>query len=132
MLNNRELASVILIALPVVLAMVLPKWRDVVLPALRSAARSLFKWAVLHVFGLLIVWVALWVWLAWLLGIWQLELLKDTVVIVVGVGFPLLFKSIGAKSGVEILDHVRGTDARIGAKPTECLQGVSRAHSVLP
>lgn len=107
MLNNRELASVILIASLVVLAMVLPKWRGVVLPALRSFASSLFKWAVLRVFGLFIVWVALWVLLAWLLGIWQMKLLKDTVVIVVGVGFPLLFKSIGAKSGVEILDHVR-------------------------
>lgn len=107
MLNNRELASVILIALLVVLAMVLPKWRGIVFPALGSVACSLFKWAVLRVFGLFVVWAALWVWLAWLLGIWHMELLKDTVVIVVGVGFPLLFKSIEAKSGVEILDHVR-------------------------
>src|SRR5699024_2335179 len=107
MLNNRELASVILIALLVVLAMVFPKWRGIVFPALGSVACSLFKWAVLRVFGLFAVWAALWVWLAWLLGIWHMEVLKDTVVIVVGVGFPLLFKSIEAKSGVEILDHVR-------------------------
>src|SRR5699024_2826999 len=107
MLNNRELASVILIALLVVLAMVFPKWRGIVFPPLGSVACSLFKWAVLRVFGLFVVWVALWVWLAWLLGMWHMELLKDTVVIVVGVGFPLLFKTIEAKSGVEILDHVR-------------------------
>src|SRR5699024_2586969 len=97
MLNNRALASVILIEFLVVLGMVLPKWRVIEFPPLGSVACSLFNGAVLRVFGLFVVWVALWVWLAWLLGMWHMELLKDTVVIVVGVGFPLLFKTIEAK-----------------------------------
>lgn len=107
MLNNRELASVILIAALIVLALALPKWRNVVLSSLRTIARSMFKWAILRIFGLFVVWVALWVWLAWLAGAWELELLKDTVIILFGVGFPLLFSSIRAKSGAEIIGHIR-------------------------
>lgn len=107
LLNNRELASVILIASLVVLAMMFPKWRDVVLTFAKSVARYLFGWVVLGVFGLFVFWAAAWVWLAWFLGVWQMELLKDTVIIVVGVGFPLLFRSIKVDSGFEILDHIR-------------------------
>jgi len=107
MLNSRELASVILIAVLIALSLVLPKWRDTVLPSLGSVARSFFKWTILRLFGFFVVWVALWVWFAWLLGLWELVLLKDTIIILVGVGFPLLFKSIRAKSGVEIVGHIR-------------------------
>lgn len=107
MLNNRELASVILIALLILLALALPKWRRMLLPSVGTVARSFFKWAILRIFGLFVVWVALWVWLAWLVGAWELELLKDTIIILFGVGFPLLFSSIRAKSGVEIISHIR-------------------------
>lgn len=107
MLNNRELASVILIGLLVVLALALPKWRKILLPSLRTVARSFFQWAILRIFGLFVVWVALWVWFAWLVGAWEFELLKDTVIILFGVGFPLLFSSMRAKSGVEIVGHIR-------------------------
>ncbi|WP_025272271.1 hypothetical protein [Haloglycomyces albus] len=107
MLNNRELASVILIAALILLSLVLPKWRNVVLPSFRTVARSFFKWAILRVLGLFVVWVALCVWLAWLLGAWELDLLKNTIIILFGVGFPLLFSSIRAKSGVDIIGHIR-------------------------
>jgi hypothetical protein len=35
------------------------------------------------------------------------DLLKDTIIILFGAGFPLLFSSIRAKSGVEIIGHIR-------------------------
>lgn len=107
MLSNRELASVIWIAALILLSLVIPKWRNVVLPALRTVARSFFKWAILRIFGLFVVWVALWVWFAWFLGAWELELLKDTIVILFGVGFPLLFSSIRSKTGGDIIGHIR-------------------------
>lgn len=107
MLNNRELASVILIAVLIVLSLAIPKWRNTVVPALRTVAGSFFQGAILRILGLFVVWVGLWVWLAWLLGAWQSELLKDTIIILFGVGFPLLFSSIRAKSGVEIIAHIR-------------------------
>lgn len=107
MLNNRELASVILIALLILLALALPKWRRKLLPSLSAVARSFFKWPILRIFCLFLAWVTLWVWLAWLVGVWDPELLKDTVITLFGVGFPLLFSSIRAKSGVEIIRHIR-------------------------
>lgn len=107
MLNNRELASVILIALLILLALALPRWRNILLPSVGMVARSFFQWTIFRIFGLFVVWVALWVWLASLIGAWELELLKDTIIILFGVGFPLLFSSTRAKSGVEILGHIR-------------------------
>ena len=107
MLNNRELASVILIAALIVLSLARPKWRNGMAVSLRTVARALSNWAVFRVLGFFVVWVALWVWLAWFLGAWGPELLKDTVIILFGVGFPLLFSAIRAKSGVEIIGHVR-------------------------
>lgn len=106
-LNSREVASVILIAVLVVISLVIPKWRDLLLSSLKTVMSSLFKWAILLVFGCFVLWVTLWVWLAWVLGAWEPELLKDTIIILFGVGFPLLFSSIRAKSGVEIIGHIR-------------------------
>ncbi len=77
------------------------------LPSFGTVARSFFQWAFLRIFGLFVIWVALWVWLAWFIGAWDLELLKDTIIILFGVGFPLLFSSIRAKSGVQIIGHIR-------------------------
>lgn len=74
---------------------------------IQDVASAFFKWAILRIFGLFIAWVTLWVWLASLTGIWDLRLLKDTVILLFGVGFPLLFSSIRAKSGTEILAHIR-------------------------
>ena len=107
LLTSRELASVILIAVVIALSLVLPKWRNTVLPSLATGASSFFKRAILRVFGFFVVWVALWVWFAWLVGLWELELLKDTIIVLIGVGFPLLFNSIRAKSSVEIIGHIR-------------------------
>lgn len=107
MLNNRELASVILIGLLILIGLALPKWRDILLPAFRTVAGSFFQSVILRIFGLFVVWVALWVWLAWIIGAWDVGLLKDTIIILFGVGFPLLFSSIRAKSGVEIIGHIR-------------------------
>ncbi|MCK2037097.1 hypothetical protein KZC51_13245 [Microbacterium sp. SSW1-49] len=107
MLNNRELASVILIGLLILIALALPKWRDILVSSIRTVAQSLFQWVILRIFGLFVVWVALWIWLAWLIGAWDLALLKDTVIILFGIGFPLLSKAIQAKSGPEIVGHIR-------------------------
>ncbi|VXC06095.1 conserved membrane hypothetical protein [Microbacterium sp. 8M] len=107
MLNNRELASVILIGLLILIGLALPKWREILLPAFRTVAGAFFQWVILRIFGLFVVWVALWVWLAWIIGAWDLGLLKDTIITLFGVGFPLLFSSIRAKSGVEIIGHIR-------------------------
>jgi hypothetical protein len=65
---------------------------------------------VLAVFGLLVLWCVPFIWLAAHFGVWDLSLLKDSIILVVVVGFPILFKSVGQKSGTRILrDVVRDT-----------------------
>lgn len=59
MLNNREAASVILIAVLILLSPMLPRGRNVVLPALGTVARSFFEWAILRTFGRFVIWAAM-------------------------------------------------------------------------
>jgi len=75
-------------------------------PHAREMLRTAKHPKVLAVFGLLVVWCVPIVWLAAHFGVWDVSLLKDSIILVVVVGFPLLFKSVGKKSGGRILRDV--------------------------
>lgn len=107
MLNNRELASVILIAALIVIVAAIPRSRRFVLPLISDVAKSFFRWPIIRIFGLFVVWTALWVWLVSLTGVWEPKLSKDTIILLFGVGLPMLFSSIRAKTGGEIFKQIR-------------------------
>lgn len=107
MLNEREIATLIWFAVIVGALLAVPPMRRSVGPAVIATLRALANPKVSGVLLLLVAWSGLWVWIASLLALWDPSLLKDTILVVAGVGFPLLLRSIKAKSGIEIAKHVR-------------------------
>lgn len=106
MLTNRELATLILLGVLIVLMFAIPKWRKTVVPAFGKVVRAALVPSILAVFGLFLLWCGVWVVLGALLGYWDLSLIKDTVIIVLTVGFPILFRSVNAKSGTAIVRQI--------------------------
>lgn len=106
MLTDRELASLILLGIFVVLVFAIPKWRRTVVPTLGEVIKAALAPSILAVFGLFVLWCGLWVLLGARLGYWDLSLLKDTVIILLTVGFPILFRSFKAKSGTVIVRQI--------------------------
>ncbi len=107
MLTNRELASLILLGAFVIVVLAVPKMRRAVLPpSLNVLKIALTSGSLLTVWGLFLLWCAAWVALAAVIGVWNFDLLKDTIFIVVTVGFPLLFRAVQAKSGTAIVGQI--------------------------
>lgn len=107
MLNNRELATLIWVAAGVLVVVAVPRLRRTIEPSVRDLLRNLAHRKVAWVFALFVLWCALWVWLASLVRLWDWSLVKDTLFVVVGVGFPLIFRSLNAKTGVDIARQIR-------------------------
>lgn len=103
MLNSREIASLILIGAGIVLILAIPHVRRPVLSSAADIVRLAISPALLRVFGLFLMWCAGWIYLAWRTGLWNTGLLKDSILIVLTVGFPVLFTVMNAKSGGAIL-----------------------------
>lgn len=107
MLNSREIATLIWLTVGVAIFVLVPNLRRSVGPPVRAMLRTLANYRVLRIFFLFLAWCALWVWLASLTGLWKPELLKDSVLVVAGVGFPLLFRAMRAKTGADIARQIR-------------------------
>lgn len=99
-LNEREIASAILLAAYVAFALLNPKARGPVIQSLADVAEALWKRAIIITLLAFMGWVVLCVWSAALLGVWRPPLLKDTILTATVVGLPLLFRSLNNKSGV--------------------------------
>ena len=84
-----------------------PRVRRAIASELVQIWQTLRSGSILLVFALFLGWSALLVAAATRIGVWNVDLAKDTVFIVVGVGFPLLFRSIQAKSGTGIARRIR-------------------------
>lgn len=106
MLTNRELATLVLLGILVAVVFLVPKMRRSIGPALGQVLRAALIPSILTVFGLFLVWCALWVLIGLAFGYWELELLKDTLILVITVGFPILFRSMSAKSGTAIVRQI--------------------------
>lgn len=116
MLNSREFASLILIGALISVLFVLPKTRRAVGPHIIGILRIIAaSETLLLVWGLFLLWSAGWVWLAARAGAWNFDLLKDTLVIVFTIGFPLLFQAVSAKSGAAIIRRIAGETIAISA-----------------
>ena len=107
MLNSREMATLIWVAAVVLTVVAVPRLRQSMGPLVRELLRNLAHRKVAGVFALFLLWCALWVWLASLARLWDLSLIKDTLFVVVGVGFPLLFRSLSAKTGADIAHQIQ-------------------------
>ncbi|MCD2441412.1 hypothetical protein LQ757_03870 [Agromyces sp. SYSU K20354] len=106
MLNNREIATLILIGLGIALILAIPSMRRTVLPAAGGVVRAAASSKVLAVFGLFLVWCVASIFMAWRIDLWDVALLKDSSLIVLTVGFPVLLAVVNAKSGGAILRKI--------------------------
>lgn len=105
-LSTREQAALLLIALVVLSFIVVPGLRRSLHGAFRPLMAAAFAPQILFVFGVLAIWCCGWVYLAYELGVWQVSQAKDTLVILVGFGFPFLMWAVTkAGSGVAIARH---------------------------
>lgn len=116
MLTNRELASLILLGAFIVIVLAVPKMRRAVgPPALNALKIAVTSGSLLTVWGLFLLWCAGWVTLVALVGAWNVGLLKDTLLIVFTLGFPLLFRAVNAKSGTAIMRQIVGETVAVSA-----------------
>ena len=106
MFNNREVATAILIAVIIVAFAVVPSLRRSVGPSLPGVLKALFVPRLVVVFLAFLLWAAGWIVLAAVSGLWDIHLLKDSIIIIVTLGFPMLVKSVGLKSGPSIVRTV--------------------------
>lgn len=106
MLNNRELASLILIAAAILALATLPGARRALAEPLQDVARALFKWKIVLSIGLLLTWIAGCVTLAAQVRLWDTGLLKDTILIVFLFALPATFSAVSAKSGTAIFKNL--------------------------
>ena len=91
LLTNREIASLVLLALLVLLAVARKTERAGLLSSLRSMLRSFFVWKILIALLLYLIWVIVAIFLAYRLGLWEQRLWKPTVVWMLMSGFGLVF-----------------------------------------
>lgn len=116
MLTNRELASLILLGAFIVVVLAVPKMRRSVGPAALNVLKiAVTSGSLLTIWGLFLLWCTGWVTLAALVGAWNFGLLKDTLLIVFTVGFPLLFRTVNAKSGTAIMRQIGGETVALSA-----------------
>jgi hypothetical protein len=109
MLTNRELASLIILAAFVVLSALVAR------AELKVIGKLVFASRITLLFGLYLVYAAAVVWLAAVIGVWHLSLLKDTVVVILSISFPLLFRSVEAASGAVLVRQTIAATLGIGA-----------------
>jgi len=105
-LTDREWASVIIVAGAALLIVAIPRLRRFVRGLFADVLKAAFVRKIVVIYSGLLFWSALAVYVGWLLGLWNVGLLKDTSTIVFTLGFPILFRSVSSKSGIEILKHV--------------------------
>lgn len=106
MLTERELASAIWIAGIVATLMIVPTTRKSLWPALADLVRSAAHPKIWGLFAALFLWAGFCVLAAWRIGLWDVSLLKETLLVVLGLGFPMLFRSVRAKSGTNLARQV--------------------------
>lgn len=101
--TNREIASVI-VAVGVIIGLFMtPQIRTALGPSLRSFLKTLFNRHILTMLGIYFAYAALVVLGAWRLGVWDGSLLKDTVIITIFTGLPMLFRANKMISGMVLV-----------------------------
>lgn len=86
--------------------MLVPKLRRSVGPAFGGVLEAALKPRIVLVYASLVAWSAACVFVGWSVGLWVPALLKDTVIIVLAFGFPMMFHAIQISSGGALLKRV--------------------------
>ena len=102
MLTSRELATVIIIVATIAVVLGVPKFRAHMAPPLRSVVRAAFVPRLVWLYLVVVLIAASSTALAWVIGLWDLSLLKDTVILTLTTVFPMTFRSFSFKSGGEL------------------------------
>jgi len=89
-----------------VLSIVIPAWRRLVWPAFVPVLKALAQWKIVVLLLAYFGWCTLVIWVGYLLAAWTPTLMKDTIIIVLTVGLPTMFRLSDAKSGPLILRRV--------------------------
>jgi hypothetical protein len=109
MLTNREAASLILIAGVALLSAVISRSEFKVIVKLLFASRITVLFLLYVLYGAAVVWLASTV------HLWQPALLKDTILVMLTVAFPLLFRSVDAETGTVLVRRTLRAVIGIGA-----------------
>lgn len=106
MLSNREIASVVLLCAIVVTFIAVPRLRRAVGPSMKGFIKAVLAPRLVVIFLAFLLWASGLIVLAQRVGLWDFDLLKDSIVIVVALGFPMLVRSVSMKSGPSIVRTV--------------------------
>lgn len=105
-LTNRELGSAILIGAAIVAGVAIPGMRRSIGPSARAVLRAFFDWKLQVSLLAYLFYAALLVYFGWRLRLWHTVLLKDTLIIVLFVGIPMVFKATRVKDGGKLVRDV--------------------------
>jgi hypothetical protein len=115
MLTTREWAAVILFVTLAAIFFTLPAYRNSVGPHLKRLVALAMAPRIVVVYAGLLLWSAMWVLLASSFSFWDPQLLKDTILVVIAVGFPALFRAVSMSSGSEFIRRVLFESIGVGA-----------------
>ncbi len=99
MLTNREIASLILIGVLLVFCIVKTDIRK----SLVATIKVFFSYQLVTINLVYLAYAAALVLLAWRLGDWDLRLLRDTVIVLLVVGYPMVFRANSVSDGKVLL-----------------------------
>lgn len=105
-LTTRELASVILLAVFVGVALAIPKVRRDVLSSAGDVVKALLVPKILAVVAVYIGYTAATTFAAYRIGGWDVGLLKDTLIITFFVGFPIAMNAYKIRTGMALIRKV--------------------------
>ncbi len=114
-LNSRETASVIIFTAMVLVVVASSRSRRDLAVTLGRVAQALAGRVVILTFVLYVAWVAAAVTLAWRVGLWGADQLKETILIALLVGVPLLFGCVSATDGAAISRRALSATLGVGA-----------------
>lgn len=112
MLTEREIATLVLFAALLTFGLTKRDVRKALWQFLKVFLKAHRIWSTVLVY---LVYAAAWIILSWLLRAWDWPMLKDTIIVVLAVGFPMFFRSINAKNGSDITRHVVRESIGVGA-----------------
>jgi hypothetical protein len=101
-LTTREIASLMLIGTLVLTILAVPKFRRHMAPSMRGVIEAAFAPKLVGVYILVIAASAASTAIAWRIGLWETNLLKDAIVLTGAVVLPMTARSISFKSGGEL------------------------------
>ena len=95
MLTDREIASLILVGVLLVFCIVKADIRK----SLVGTVKVFFSYQIVTINVIYLMYAATLVSLAWQVGAWDLRLLKDTILVLLAVGYPMVFRANNVSDG---------------------------------